>query len=144
MPDAIADFKPESIPVTEFPHPPGAVIGDTVWHVVIDRDGFAFLACCMSHERAGKASGYYPQRNAGRILGTFERLDMPTLEDCGFGRKYVPLTEDDVDTALSCGCVVELGNVACERHDGDPARPDCGDCRFGVPVVYHECGGASS
>lgn len=141
MPDAIADFKPVNVPLTDYPHPVGAVVRGSVGvlHVVTDRGGFAYLACCTSHEAAGRASGWHVQANAGRILGEHERVDGARLDDCGRDVVYVPLTEDDVDTALDCGCVVERGNVACERHDGDPARTDCGDCQFGVPVVYHEC-----
>lgn len=39
-----------------------------------------------------------------------------------------------------CGCPVEAGAVACERdaRKWGPAQPDCGECQFGVPVVWHD------
>ena len=45
--------------------------------------------------------------------------------------------KSDIGTVLECGCEVEHHDIGCEDHD----YPDtgCGDCRFGVPAVLHEC-----
>ncbi len=56
------------------------------------------------------------------------------------------LTEADVGTALDCGCVVTRANIPCGGDYDDEGYqighdyPDtgCGDCRFGVPAVYHD------
>lgn len=143
MADAL-DFHPENIPVGEFPFPPGTTVraNGGGFYTVADRNGSAYLACCTTHERAGTASGWYPQRDRGRTLGEFtDDGGWPELEDCGRDAKVRPLTPDDVGTALGCGCVVELGNLPCEYHASKygVARPDCGDCEFGIPLVYHEC-----
>lgn len=144
MPDAIGDFHPEKIPVAEFPHPPGSVVrapGSSLRSVVIDRDGFAFLACCTAHERYGTASGYNPCRDNGRILGGYERCG-GALGDCGRDRPAVSLTDDDVGTTLPCGCEAGRANWPCAYHGEQlgVAQPDCGDCEFGVPAVWHKCG----
>lgn len=138
-----SDFRPEKIPVTEFPHAAGS--GVRGWSgmtaTVIDRGGDVFLACCAAHERAGTASGFYPQRSNGRILSSFEARGLPP-DDCGRDKEPVPLTGADVGTILSCGCEVIRGNLACDYHAErwGPAQPDCGDCDFGVPLAYHDCG----
>lgn len=140
----VTGFRPEKIPVAEFPYPPGSGVTGSAgaWSTVIDRDGFVFLACCAAHERAGTASGYYAQRDKGRILGSYEPLGSSPADDCGRDREVIPLTEADVGTVLDCGDEVTRANIPCEWHEEryGYARPDCGDCRFGVPAVYHECG----
>lgn len=57
-------------------------------------------------------------------------------------------TESDVGTVLGCGCEVTCANFPCGDYLGDDEDgysqghdyPDtgCGDCRFGVPAVYHD------
>lgn len=39
-----------------------------------------------------------------------------------------------------CGCPVEAGAIACPSCDQhhDQAMADCGECQFGVPVVWHD------
>ena len=141
MTNALA-FHPENIPVADFPFPVGSAVRGSLGslYAVADRGGFAFVACCLTHERAGSASGWHPQRNAGRMLGEWEAIPGPAPEDCGRDWEPVPLTDSDVGTTLACGCEVIRGNLACDYHAEryGPAQPDCGDCRFGVPVVYHE------
>jgi len=60
----------------------------------------------------------------------------------------IPLTEADVGTVLECGCTVTRANIpcgdACDGTDDEGLGHDypdtgCGDCRFGVPAVYHGC-----
>lgn len=137
------DFSPENIPVGEFPFPVGSTVrlGLGLLCAVVDRDGFVFLACCTDHERAGTASGWHPQRDKGRILGEHAATDYPELVNCGRDAKVVPLEESDVGTVLDCGCEVERGSVPCGYHADayGVAQADCGDCEFGVPLVYHEC-----
>jgi hypothetical protein len=139
-----SDFHPEKIPVAEFPYAPGTGVTGSfgVLSTVIDRDGFAFLACCAAHERAGTASGYYAQRDKGRILGRDEAATSPPPDDCGRDEPVTEWQESDVGTVLPCGCEVGHFNLPCEWHQEQygVARPDCGDCRFGVPAVLHECG----
>lgn len=56
------------------------------------------------------------------------------------------LTEADVGTVLDCGCEVTRANFGCGgEYDDDGYQvghdyPDtgCGECRFGVPAVYHD------
>ena len=59
------------------------------------------------------------------------------------------LTGADVGTTLDCGCEVTRTNIPCGQIDWDDEAeyavfghdyPDtgCGDCRFGVPAVYHD------
>lgn len=66
----MTEFNPEKIPTADYPHPVGTVVlGTGGLSTVVDRDGTTFLACCQEHESAGVASGYYPQRENGRLLG---------------------------------------------------------------------------
>lgn len=143
MPDAL-NFNPEKVPVSGFPHPPGAGVAGPAGALstVTDRNGFAFLACCATHERAGTASGYYPQRDKGRLLGQYEATTTPPPSDCGRDELVTEWQESDVGTVLGCGCEVGRFNFPCEWHAKryGVAQPDCGDCRFGVPAVLHECG----
>lgn len=114
-------FNPEKIPTAEYPHPVGAVLlGTGGLSTVIDRDGTAFLACCQAHEDAGKAFGYYPQRDNGRLLGFgHERTDFkpggyqcPSQHDLGDG-------EDE-----ACG----EGMCQCSCGQGHPCGCDCPRC----------------
>ena len=138
------DFNPEKIPVAEFPHPAGAGVTGSfgVVSTVIDRDGFVFLACCAAHERARTASGYYAARDKGRVLGEYEALGSPPPDDCGRDAPVAEWQESDVGTVLGCGCEVGHFSFPCEWHEEEygVAQADCGDCRFGVPAVLHECG----
>lgn len=142
MPDAL-DFHPEKIPVAEFPFPPGSGVdgGMGAHSIVIDRNGLAFLACCAAHEQAGIASGYYPVRDKDRICGAYEALDGPPA-DCGRDDPRAEWQESEVGTVLGCGCEVGRHNFPCTYHGQryGVARPDCGDCRFGVPSIWHKCG----
>jgi hypothetical protein len=136
------DFHPEKIPVADFPSPPGSGIrgGLGTLFAVVDRDGFIFLACCARHAAEGTATGWWAQREHGRILGNYEPAgDAPA--DCGRDTEPVPLTESDVGTPLDCGCMVTRANIPCGWHEKQygVSRPDCGACQFGVPAVYHEC-----
>jgi hypothetical protein len=78
-------FSPEKIPVGEFPFPPGAAVLGSLGslYTVVDRDGFAFLACCAAHDREGKASGWYPQAEHGRMLAELEAAGGAAPDHCG-------------------------------------------------------------
>lgn len=141
-----SDFRPEKIPMAEFPHPAASAVRGstgTLW-TVVDRGGYSFVACCAAHERAGTASGFYPQRDQGRILGEWEPVSAAPADDCGRDTELVPLTESDVGTTLPCGDEVTRANIPCGYHAEryGVAQPDCPDCEFGVPAVYHECSAA--
>lgn len=137
------DFHPVKTPTSDFPFPVGSTIrgGSGLVHVVVDRDGYAFVACCMTHEHAGTASGWHPASENGRLLSEFSFLSADSLDDCGRDSELVPLQDSDIGTVLECGCEVERGNLACDYHADKygPAQPDCADCEFGIAVVYHEC-----
>lgn len=68
------DFAPHRIPIAEYPHPVGAVMRGSMGSLstVVDRDGFAFLACCTTHIEAGLVTGYHPQADSGRLLDRSE------------------------------------------------------------------------
>jgi len=140
------DFHPEKIPVGEYPHPAGTGVRGSfgVVSTVIDRGGFVFLACCAAHERAGIASGCYAARDKGRILGKEEPLGCAPPDDCGRDdpREAAEWQESDIGTVLPCGCEVGHYAFACEYHGQryGAAQAGCGDCRFGVPAVWHRCG----
>lgn len=55
--------------------------------------------------------------------------------------EITPFTDDDIGTVLDCGCTVARIGIPCARcaREYGPAQPDCGDCRFGVPGLYHRC-----
>jgi hypothetical protein len=75
------------IPISEFPYPPGTVVGDQCLHfVVTDREGYAFLVCCQAHHQAGTAFGYHPLRSNGLIFfGTMHgRYDGPFPDSCNW------------------------------------------------------------
>lgn len=76
-------FNPVKIPTAEYPHPVGTVMRGSMGSLstVIDRDGYAFLACCTAHEAEGRASGYYPQADDGRVLDRSEPAGIPSY-DC--------------------------------------------------------------
>lgn len=71
---AAGGFIPEKVRTPEYPHPVGTVMrgsfGST--STVVERNGYAFLACCTAHEAEGKASGYFVQASHGRILDRSE------------------------------------------------------------------------
>lgn len=74
--------------------------------------------------------------------------DSITVLDDETDDDYEPgeLTEADVGTVLDCGCIVTRANIPCgggyddEGYQNGHDYPDtgCGDCRFGVPAVYHD------
>lgn len=65
---------PAKTPITAYPHPVGTIMRGSMGSLstVVDRDGYAFLACCADHEAQGVASGYYVQSEGGRILDRSE------------------------------------------------------------------------
>jgi hypothetical protein len=69
MPDHITFFAPERALLRDVPWPAGTVLrGDTgTIAVLVDRGGYAFLACCLTHETAGTARGWYVTRDGERI-----------------------------------------------------------------------------
>jgi hypothetical protein len=96
MPNA-SDFHPEKIPVADFPFLVGSAVQGSLYarYTVVDRAGFAFVACCEAHERAGRASGWYPQREHGRLLAEFEAVPSPPPEWCGEGADRIGAMIDD-------------------------------------------------
>lgn len=78
-------FNPQKILVAEFRYVAGSTVRGTFGslYTVVDRDGYAFLACCTDHETAGTASGWYPCTNAGRTLADFEASDADLPANCG-------------------------------------------------------------
>ncbi len=72
------DFHPEKIRIEDFPHDLGAAVEGQFFarYTVVERDGFAFLACCTFHERAGTASGFYPVTDKGRLLTRLTELPL--------------------------------------------------------------------
>lgn len=96
-------FTPEKIPTAEFPFPPGAAVrgGLGSLYIVIDRDGWAFLACCQPCETAGLASGWYPQQDGGRFLPRdLTEADPEWQAAC---RACVRMPEDIYPCALPAG-----------------------------------------
>jgi hypothetical protein len=75
-------FNPVKTPTTDYPHPVGTVMRGSMGSLstVIDRDGHAFLACCITHEEQGVASGYYVQSENGRILDRSEPAGIDSYE----------------------------------------------------------------
>jgi hypothetical protein len=66
----VSTFNPEKIRTTDFPWPVGTALrgGLGSLYTVVDRDGWAFLACCPWCEEHAIASGWYPQQDKGRFL----------------------------------------------------------------------------
>lgn len=79
------DFSPQKIVIGDFPYAPGTAVQGSLYtlYTVVDRDGFAFLACCAFHERAGVASGWHPETDHGRMLGDLTSLPGAPADDCG-------------------------------------------------------------
>lgn len=81
---AATGFIPEKVRIGDYPHPAGSIVrGSGGLHTVVDRDGWAFLACCTEHTDQGRASGYYPQISNGRHLAQIEATDVDSY-DCPF------------------------------------------------------------
>ena len=82
---AALDFNPEKIRIEDFPYPPGSAVEGSFFarYTVVDRDGFAFLACCTYHERAGIASGWNPAADNGRMLTSLTALPRLPALTCG-------------------------------------------------------------
>jgi hypothetical protein len=81
---AATGFIPELIPITEYPHPVGAIVlGTGGLHTVVDRDGYAFFACCVEHHDEGRANGFFPQMSHGRHLARVEPAEVDAY-DCPF------------------------------------------------------------
>lgn len=80
----MTEFNPVKIPVADFPFPVGSAVRGSYGslYVVADHDGFAFLACCTEHEQAGRASGWPPCADAGRLLPQLEAVDGPPPVNC--------------------------------------------------------------
>ncbi|MFJ6559900.1 hypothetical protein ACIQMV_08465 [Streptomyces sp. NPDC091412] len=77
-------FIPEKVRTTDYPHPVGTIVsGTSGLHTVVDRDGWAFLACCTEHHTQGRANGYFPQVSHGRHLARVEPSDIDSY-DCRF------------------------------------------------------------
>jgi hypothetical protein len=66
----VTTFNPQKIAIADFPFPAGtAVLGGLgSLYTVVDRDGWAFLACCPWCEEHAIASGFYAQQDGGRLL----------------------------------------------------------------------------
>jgi len=66
----MSDFHPVKTLLADYPHPPGTVMRGSMGSLstVVDRGGYAFLACCTVHDVQGVASGYYVMSEDGRIL----------------------------------------------------------------------------
>lgn len=81
-------FNPVKTPITDYPHPVGTTMRGSMGSLstVIDRDGFAFLACCVQHEGQGVVSGYYVQSENGRILDR----SVPDPEADGYECPHTP------------------------------------------------------
>ncbi|MFJ4738758.1 hypothetical protein [Streptomyces sp. NPDC088775] len=76
----MSGFNPQKIRVIDYPHPVGTIMRGSMGSTstVVDRGGFAFLACCITHDEQGVASGYYVQAEDGRILDRSEPTDLDT------------------------------------------------------------------
>ena len=79
------DFHPTKIPTSEFPYPVGSTVQGEFFalYTVVDRNGFAFLACCADHERDGTASGCYPVADKGQMLAQLQASDLHLGPNCG-------------------------------------------------------------
>jgi hypothetical protein len=77
-------FAPEKTPIDDFSY----AIGNTVVgphgsrYVVTERDGFAFVTCCVLHEAQGTGSGWFPQRDHGHDLAVFTLESDSPIVDC--------------------------------------------------------------
>ena len=81
---ATTGFIPEKVRIDDYPHPTGAIVrGSGGLHTVVDRDGWAFFACCIEHHTQGRANGYYPQVSHGRHLAQVEPANVDSY-DCPF------------------------------------------------------------
>ncbi|MGQ3551754.1 hypothetical protein [Streptomyces rochei] len=81
---AATGFIPEKVRIEDYPHPAGAIVrGSSGLHTVVDLDGWAFLACCITHADQGRANGYYPQMSHGRHLTQVETTNVDSY-DCPF------------------------------------------------------------
>jgi hypothetical protein len=81
---AATGFIPEKVRIDDYPHPVGAIVrGTGGLHTVVDRDGWAFFACCTAHHEQGRANGYFPQVSHGRHLAQVEPTDVDSY-DCPF------------------------------------------------------------
>lgn len=81
---ASTGFIPEKIRIADYPHPVGAIVrGTGGLHTVVDRDGYAFFACCADHHEQARANGYFPQVSHGRHLARVEPADVDSY-DCPF------------------------------------------------------------
>jgi len=71
---AAGGFIPERVTLADYPQPVGTIMRGSFGSltVVVERDGFVFLACCLEHETQGKASGYFVQASHGRICDRSE------------------------------------------------------------------------
>ncbi|NEA52353.1 hypothetical protein [Streptomyces sp. SID10815] len=77
-------FIPEKVRIDDYPHPVGAIVSGTGGLLtVVDRDGWAFLACCTQHHTEGRANGFFPQMSHGRHLAQVEPSDVDSY-DCPF------------------------------------------------------------
>jgi hypothetical protein len=81
---AATGFIPEKVRIGDYPHPVGAIVsGSGGLHTVVDRDGWAFFACCTDHHEQGRANGFYPQASHGRHLARVEPTNVDSY-DCPF------------------------------------------------------------
>ncbi|MFF1341095.1 hypothetical protein ACFVYT_24780 [Streptomyces sp. NPDC058290] len=69
-----AGFNPQKIALADYPHPVGTILRRSMGSplTVVDRNGYAYLACCIEHEKRGNAFGYHPQADRGQILDRSE------------------------------------------------------------------------
>lgn len=82
----MSEFNPVKTPVADFPFPVGSAVRGShgSLYVVADHEGFAFLACCTEHEAAGRASGFPPATDNGRLLvRDLEAVGGPPPVNCG-------------------------------------------------------------
>lgn len=105
----MTEFNPQKTPIADFPFPADtAVIGSMgSLYTVVDRDGYAFLACCPWCEEHGIASGFYAQQENGRLL-----VRDLTAVDEEWQKACRACLTDDYDTVP---CAMPAG------HEGDCA-----------------------
>lgn len=81
---AASGFIPEKVRIGDYPHQVGTIVrGTGGLHTIVDREGWAFFACCVEHHTEGRANGFYPQVSHGRHLARVEVANVDSY-DCAF------------------------------------------------------------